>query len=399
MGRILPFELTILDSAQFRVGDALRRVMEVLNDGPETPDRTRLVGGCVRNALLGRSVTDYDLATQLEPNDVIARVVAAGLRAIPTGIDHGTVTVICEGCGFEVTTLRSDVATDGRHATVSFTDDWAIDAARRDFTLNALYADIKGRVYDPLGSGVADARAGIIKFVGDPLARIHEDYLRTLRFFRFHALYGVGEMDQSGVAACTALASKIHTLSCERVTSELMKWLGAADPVPTLRTAVRTGVINHVLPAQVDMVGFERLVRFQNQAETYDVLARLFFILDGYDSRSILRLSKVQTAFITNLERIVLEPNLSEETLRRDIYRYGYDCVAQRLFLDMAEQKFDPGADAKKFAARIKGLKDWGVPHFPVTGTDLIRQGAIPGPDLGARLKELEEIWIQNGFK
>lgn len=391
----------VLTPAPWAGDQALARVMSVLNDGPDGRALTRLVGGAVRNAVMGRAVsgTDFDLASVLVPEQVTDRVMGAGMRAIPTGIDHGTVTVVCDGRGFEVTTLRSDVTTDGRRATVAFTDDWGRDAARRDFTMNALYADVDGRVYDPLGSGVADARAGVVRFVGDAPTRIAEDYLRILRFFRFHALYGVGEPDRDGVAACVSGASKIHTLSRERVTSELLKWLGADDPVPTLRVAVARGVMRHVVPAMPDLNVMARLVRMQISGGAVDVLARLFVLMDGYDPEPILRLSRAQSMVVKDLEQMVLEPAWRDETFRRDIYRYGYDLFLQRLMIDLAERDDIDGAGANDVLARAVLLRDWPVPRFPVTGADLMAQGVPAGPELGARLRDMEQAWMMNGFE
>jgi poly(A) polymerase len=194
------------------------------------PDCARFVGGCVRNALIGAPVADIDIATTLEPEETDRAIRAAGLKAVPTGIAHGTVTAVSAHQPFEITTLRRDVTTDGRNATVAFTDDWAEDAARRDFRLNALYADGEGRVFDPTGEGVSDAVAGRIVFVGDPETRIREDYLRILRFFRFFAWYGRGEPDAAALAACGALAPGMTRLSAERVSKELMTLLAAPDP-------------------------------------------------------------------------------------------------------------------------------------------------------------------------
>lgn len=391
----------VLNPVPWAGDDALARVMTVLNSGSNDRVLTRLVGGAVRNGVMGRVVhqTDYDLATILTPDQVTDCVTDAGMRAVPTGIDHGTVTVVCDGRGFEVTTLRSDVTTDGRRATVSFTDDWTKDAARRDFTMNALYADLDGGVYDPLMSGIADARAGRVRFVGDATLRIAEDYLRILRFFRFHAQYGVGEPDRDAVAACAVGAPKIHTLSRERVTGELLKWLGADDPVPTLRVAAARGVMRHMVPAIPDLNVMARVVRMQSSVGAVDVLARLFVMMDGYDPEPILRLSRVQSTYLKNLEQMVLEPAWCDETFRRDIYRYGYDTFLQRLIVDVAERDDIDGAGANDVMGRAIVLRDWPVPRFPITGAELLAQGVPPGPALGVRLRTLEQSWMMNDFE
>ena len=206
----------------------------------------RLVGGCVRDALAGRPVTDVDIATPETPPRVIDLLRAAGLKAVPTGVEHGTVTAVVRGKPFEVTTLRRDVTTDGRHAVVAFTDDWTEDAARRDFTMNALSADPDGRVHDPF-DGVADLAAGRVRFVGEARARIREDVLRILRFFRFHAHYGKGAPDADGLAACRELAPLLPRLSAERVATELLKLLKAPDAAATVRMMREAGILAPIL--------------------------------------------------------------------------------------------------------------------------------------------------------
>jgi poly(A) polymerase len=203
----------------------------------------RFVGGSVRNTILKKPVDDVDIATTLTPDAVTEALDAAGLRSVPTGVDHGTVTAISEGLPFEITTLRRDVATDGRRAVVAFTQSWEEDAQRRDFRLNALYADRSGAIFDPTGQGLADARAGKIVFVGDPMTRIREDYLRILRYFRFHAWYGKGEPDRAGLAACEAGRARLADCSAERVAKEMLKLLAADDPRPALRLMASTGVL------------------------------------------------------------------------------------------------------------------------------------------------------------
>ena len=219
------------------------------------PGCARFVGGCVRNALIGQPVEDVDIATTLRPEETERAIRAAGLKAVPTGLAHGTVTAISGREPFEITTLRRDVSTDGRNATVAFTDDWAEDAGRRDFRLNALYADAGGQVFDPTGEGVADALAGRVVFVGDPATRIREDYLRILRFFRFFAWYGAGEPDPAGLAACAALAPGMSRLSAERVSKELTRLLAAPDPRAAVTAMAATGVLARILPDPPPITG------------------------------------------------------------------------------------------------------------------------------------------------
>ncbi|MDQ2861931.1 MAG: CCA tRNA nucleotidyltransferase, partial [Pseudomonadota bacterium] len=225
----------------------------------------RFVGGCVRNTLIEAPVGDIDIATTLTPDAVTVALKAAALKAVPTGAAHGTITAVAHGRPFEITTLRRDIETDGRHAKVAFTDDWAEDAARRDFRLNALYADRQGRLYDPTGEGVADARAGRIVFVGDPRARIAEDALRILRFFRFLAWYGRGEADSASLAACADMREAVTGLSAERVAKELLTLLAAEDPRAAVRLMAETGVLGLVLPEATGLARFEALVAIETE--------------------------------------------------------------------------------------------------------------------------------------
>ncbi|HCL64495.1 MAG TPA: CCA tRNA nucleotidyltransferase, partial [Rhizobium sp.] len=236
--------MTNLSSEPWFRDPALRRVLDLLNaDGGEA----RVAGGAVRNSLMGIPVADIDIATTLEPQDVVERAAAAGIKAVPTGIDHGTVTLVTDGKGFEVTTLRRDIATDGRRATVAFGKDWQTDAERRDLTMNALYADAQGEVIDLVG-GLADVEARTVRFIGDADERIAEDYLRILRFFRFFAHYGNGRPDTDGLKACARARSKLATLSAERIWAELKKLLSARDPGRALLWMRQSGVLSEILP-------------------------------------------------------------------------------------------------------------------------------------------------------
>ena len=248
----LPVQAWTTHPATVRVMDALARA------GGE--DAARFVGGCVRNALLRRPVADIDIATVLTPDAVAAALQAAGIKAVPTGLAHGTVTAVVDGRPFEITTLRRDVETDGRHAVVAFTADWGEDAARRDFTMNALYADLEGQVFDPTGEGLGDLRNGAVRFVGDPAARITEDALRILRFFRFHALYGRGRADAAALAACAEGRDLIARLSIERIAKELLGLFGAEDPRPAVRLMAGAGVLGLTLPEANDLARFDALV-------------------------------------------------------------------------------------------------------------------------------------------
>src|ERR1700742_2709021 len=219
----------------------------------------RFVGGAVRNALLGAAVIDIDIAVPMPPSEAIARLVARNIKVVETGIEHGTVTAVAGSHAFEITSLRRDVETDGRHAVVQFTDDWAEDAARRDFTINAMYAAADGEIFD-YATGVEDIVAGKVRFMGDPRTRIAEDYLRVLRLFRFHAWYGKGDMDAEGLRAAAEARDKLETLSAERVAKELLRLLEAGSPAPVLRVMAATGILSELLPGALNLPRLERLV-------------------------------------------------------------------------------------------------------------------------------------------
>lgn len=387
----LPFSVaTILTPCPWGGDAALARVLAVLNgDG----GRTLLVGGCVRNAVMGLAMSDYDLATNLRPEAVTARAMAAGLRAVPTGIAHGTVTVVADGRGFEVTTLRCDVETDGRRAVVDFTDDWVADAQRRDFTMNTLLADGAGHVYDPLGVGLNDARAGHVRFVGDPAARIAEDYLRILRFFRFQAHYGQGEMDADALAACAAAAGQIATLSQERITQEMKKWVGADAPVLSLRKAYEFNVLQNIFQAGFEFDVTERLVSLQDAAGAVEVMARLLALVGGAVAalRAALVLSRREEGFLAQvaaIEAAAVTPVL----LRRYGYLYGVAETVQAVLWGAARRGGDLPDGLGAFQA-------WTPPVFPVTGDDLIARGVAPGPVMGNLLSSLKTKWLESDFQ
>ncbi|WP_435165098.1 CCA tRNA nucleotidyltransferase [Falsirhodobacter sp. 1013] len=339
--------------------------------------RALFVGGCVRNALLGAPVSDLDLATDARPERMMELARAAGLRAIPTGIDHGTVTVLSDGHPYEITTFRRDVDTDGRHATVAFTDSVAEDAARRDFTMNALYAEADGTVLDPLG-GLPDLMARHVRFVGEPAARITEDYLRILRFFRFHAIYGDGGPDAEGLAACAEHADGIDTLSRERVGAEMKKLLAARDPAPAIASMVAVGVLHHVLPG-ADPKPLAVLVHLEGDLPP-DPIRRLAVLTTEAD----LRLSRAETARLTRLATAAREG----EDLRALAFRHGAD-LARNVGLVRGALI---GA-----APDLSGIEEAAAATFPVTARDLMP--ALSGPALGDRLRELESRWIASGFR
>ena len=353
----------------------------------------RFVGGCVRNSLLGQPVDDIDIATLLTPDRTMAALKAAGLKAVPTGVEHGTVTGVSERRPYEITTLRRDVETDGRRAVVAFTQDWAEDAARRDFRLNALYADAEGQVFDPTGGGLDDAAAGRIVFVGQAETRIREDYLRILRFFRFYAWYGRGAPDAAGLAACAALKDGMAQLSAERVSKELLKLLAAPDPRPAVRAMNETGVLVQVLPQVQPLTLFQALCDV-----TEDPVLRLSALLPAEAgaaaaAAAALRLSNADRdrLIAAVAEGPVVAPDMAPAQARAALYRLGRVAFEDRLARAEAAGGGDGGA-LRALAA------DWTPPRPPVNGRDLARLGVPPGPETGRLLKAFEDGWIADDF-
>ncbi|KFI31174.1 CCA tRNA nucleotidyltransferase [Haematobacter massiliensis] len=338
--------------------------------------RILAVGGCVRNALMGLPVADVDMATDAAPEATIAAAQAAGLRAVPTGIDHGTITVVSGGIGHEVTTFRRDEETDGRHARVAFSADLAEDAARRDFTMNALYATREGEVIDPLG-GLPDLRAGRVRFVGDPEARIREDYLRILRFFRFFARYGTDGPDPEGLAACAALAEGLSTLSRERVTMELRRLLAAPDPAPAVASMAAAGVLAQVLPG-ADPRALAPLVHLEG-ALPPDWLRRLAVL--GGETEG-LRLTREEGRRL----RLLREAGGLPGALG---YHYGATAARDIGLVRSASTGAPLPQGWMAEAARGEAA------DFPVRAVDL---APLTGPALGQRLAELRDRWIASGF-
>lgn len=384
-----------LSDQPWLTASATRAVIAAL-EAAGGPGCARFVGGCVRNALIGRAVADIDIATTLQPDATERAVRAAGLKAVPTGIAHGTVTAVAERTPFEITTLRRDVSTDGRNATVAFTDDWAEDAARRDFRLNALYADAEGRIYDPTGEGAADAMAGRIVFVGDPETRIREDFLRILRFFRFHAWYGRGEPDAAALTACRSLASGMTRLSAERVSSELMKLLSAPDPRAAMAAMAEAGVLAEVLPEAELTPLFEAAVEQGGDATT-----RLMVLLPPDETvvrsaTSRLRFPNAARDRLAFAARALpaVHLSMSDREARAALYRHGLQAVSDAVRRRWAEAPHQ-GDDAR----RLLALADnWTRPSLPVGGREVARLGVEPGPETGRLLKAFEEDWIAEDF-
>ena len=362
----------------------------------------RFVGGCVRNALLGAPVDDIDIATPLLPHEVMRRIAAAGLHAVPTGIEHGTITAVANHKPFEITTLRRDVSTDGRRATVAFTQDWNEDAQRRDFTMNALYADRGGQVFDTVG-GIADLQARRVRFIGDAATRIAEDYLRILRLFRFHAWYGNGEIDAVGLSACAAAKAQIKTLSGERIQKEMLKLCAAEHPVPVLRTMAASGILGEVLPGALKFERFERLCRIDaDQFFDADGLLRLGALLgDQAQAGEVAtrwRLSNNDRDRLSDMlgEPVKVVSYLSVQEVQRALYRFG-----ARPFKDWVRLRW--AEDAKpsngiQWRALLALGDSWVRPVFPLKGPDAMAAGVPHGPLVGKVLGEVEAWWVENGF-
>jgi poly(A) polymerase len=366
-------------------------------------DRARFVGGAVRNALLRAPVIDVDIATQFTPEEVIRRLAAAQLRAVATGIEHGTVTAIADGTAFEVTSLRRDVETFGRRAVVAYTTDWKEDALRRDFTINALYASVDGTVFDYF-SGLEDIAARRVRFIGDANQRIREDYLRILRFFRFFAWYGRGAADAAAVAACVAEKHGLKLLSGERVQKELLLLLRAENPVPVLTLMQDNGILQEFLPGEMQIARLDRLIAIEREIGVApDALLRFSALLpdSAAQARGIaqtLRLSNEArdriVAAAEKDERIrgSMQPALARELL----YRGGVERFHDQLLLNWAGSGASPAdPDCREIYALTQ---NWKLPLLPVDGTDVMALGIPEGPEIGVRLREAEQWWIEQDF-
>lgn len=373
-----------LDAAHWRRRRGMAKLLDALG---AKEGQTRYVGGAVRDGLLGLPVSDVDLATRLKPDEVVERIQAAGLKAVPTGFEHGTVTAVSDGHPYEVTTLRRDVETFGRHASVVFTDDWEEDAARRDFTINALMADpVTGEVFDYF-DGLADLEQRHVRFIGDPYERIAEDHLRILRFFRFHARFGLGDPDAAALDACMKRANDLMALSRERIADELLKLLSVEDPLATVEVMLGKAILKPVLPeiAELATSGLETLINAEREAEIApDPLRRLVSLLP--------RDPQLATGIATRLKlsnrdrkRIACAADPQIADPKAIAYRAGVDCAVDRLLL----------ADRAEDAAAIAS---WLPPRLPISGGALIKRGIAEGPLVSRTLRRIEDRWLAAGF-
>ena len=386
------------DADWLRHGEVARLLVALDCDGEEA----RVVGGAVRNALLNLAVDEIDIATTAVPDEVVRRVTAAGWKSIPTGIEHGTVTVVIDGKPFEVTTLRQDVETYGRHAKVAFGRDWRTDAERRDFTINALSASAAGKVHDYVG-GIADIAARRVRFIGKPRERIAEDFLRILRFFRFHAWYGAGAPDAAGLHASILARAGLETLSRERVRMELLKLLLAPRPTPTLVVMAETGILGMVLGGVPLLAGFENMAKVEAATgRGADAVRRLgaLNVLVKEDAERLaerLRLSNAEAERLVALEHWWrVKPESGEQAAHALLYRLGPQFFADHVLL--AWSRSAAGAADRAWHELANLPQRWTVPVFPLKAADFIARGVVPGPGLGAAIRSAEEAWIAADF-
>ncbi|MBN8847537.1 MULTISPECIES: CCA tRNA nucleotidyltransferase [unclassified Sphingomonas] len=368
----------VLPAATWRDRPGLDRLAAALG---AAAGEARYVGGAVRDTLLGLDVADIDIATRHAPAEVIARLEAAGIKAVPTGIEHGTITAVSSGTVVEVTTLRRDVSTDGRRATVAFTDDWREDAARRDFTMNALYADpLTGELFDWFG-GLGDLAAGRVRFIGDPYQRIAEDHLRILRFFRFHARFG-DAIDAAGLAACTDRANDLMALSRERIAAELLRLLVAANAVPVVALMIEYGIFRPALPEVTDAAALAALAaREAAEGVAPDAIRRLAALIAPDEAEGVGARLKLSNADRKRLQAAHDGPG--DEGPRALAYRVGLPIAIDRLLLA---------------GESVAALRDWTPPRLPIGGGEIVARGVAKGPEVARLLRAVEDEWIARGF-
>lgn len=358
--------------------------------------QARFVGGAVRNALLGVPVDDVDIATPLLPQEVMQRLTQAGIRAVPTGLAHGTITAVTQGQSFEITTLRRDADTDGRHATVEFGADWQGDAQRRDFTINALSVTVDGTLFDYTG-GLEDLAARRVRFIGDPVKRINEDYLRILRLFRFSAWYG-SDVDENARAAAFAGRAELVRLSGERIAKEMLKLLGARDPLGVLRCMDDGGILKEVGLMHPDLGRLESLIAVgRRNGFAADPLLRLAALRPSPELASRWKLANVQRRRLEDLQALVpVCASLPHREARQLLYRWGAAQFNDRLLLSWAEDG-NPLRDGAWWAL-LELSEFFAPPPFPLSGRDIVAAGVPAGPQVGEALREVESWWIEQDF-
>ncbi|WP_420419451.1 CCA tRNA nucleotidyltransferase [Pacificispira sp.] len=381
---------TLLQAQPWFSEPEVRRLLDALANASID---VRFVGGCVRDALLGRTATDLDLAVDAPPDTVTDALTGHDIKVVPTGIDHGTVTAVLDGRTVEVTSLRRDVETDGRRAVVRYTKDWREDSLRRDFTVNALYADRDGHLTDFHG-GMDDLTAGRLRFIGDPDERIREDYLRILRFFRFHAQLGLQTLDAPGLEACARLKERLRDLSAERVAREMLRLLEAPAPAPYLSAMIDGGFLDYWLPEAADVDILERLCGLD---PTPDPLLRLAALCpagpDGMDAIAArLKLSGRDRDRLTALAAPP-SPPADPGAARAIVYRLGPPLARDQALLALAR------GGAEDWTVLRQVAEGWAPPDFPLSGRDALAAGMSPGPAVGEILRRIEEDWIAGDFE
>ncbi|WP_455479040.1 CCA tRNA nucleotidyltransferase [Bartonella sp. B23] len=387
----------------------IQTLLRILSVGGE---EARVVGGAVRNQLLGQPISDIDIATTCLPQQVIVRAEKAGFKVIPTGVAFGTVTVVSQSCFYEITTLRSDIETDGRHAKVVFGRDWKKDAERRDFTINALYCDADGRLYDDVG-GLNDIARRTVRFIGIAENRIREDYLRILRFFRFFAWYGAGRPDAQALKACVCLKDGLQKLSSERIWGEMKKLLMALDPTRALLWMRQSRILTRIFPEteKWGIDGIYSLVKAeQNFGWKIDPLLRLESLLPPdpvrlHEMAQRLRLSNKEKMRLKEWAKLkMINQKCSDGFVQKLIYFHGRQPVLDQLSLCVAAahvaalEEDEALQKAESYERLYQLAQKWQIPTFPVNGTDLMKKGLSGGVFLGKKLKELEMIWVESGF-
>ena len=357
-------------------------------------DNIKFVGGAVRDTLLGRAVADIDAATRHKPQQTIKLLNAAGIKTIPTGLKHGTITAVLGRKTVEITTLRVDVETDGRHAEVAFTKDWQEDAARRDFTFNALYAAPDGTVFDPFG-GLDDLKAGKVRFIGDATARIEEDALRIMRFFRFFGRYGQGEPDVAAVAACTDKRQMLAQLSIERIRDELLKIMALPQQQLPLGPMGKCGLLQEIYGSEFQAARIEAFLEGEDRSGAeINALLRFYFLapssLGAAGIAKKFKLSGEDRKFLLSFDRLQRQPApQTENELHRAIYSFGAAAVRARAV----------GLSNELYKQTVGVCDSWQAPELPVRGRDLLALGWEPGPEMGACLARLESQWLESGFR
>lgn len=401
---------SIKDQAPWLEHPALQALLAALNAGDET---ARIVGGAVRNALLGEAVSDIDVATTTLPPITIERLNAAGFKTIPTGIEHGTITAVQGNFIAEVTTLRADIETDGRHAKVIFGRDWQADAERRDFTINALYCEADGTILDWV-DGLKDIPTRTIRFIGDASTRIEEDYLRILRLFRFFAQYGSGRPDAEALKAAAKLKSGLAHLSAERIQAEMLKLLYARDPSRALLWMRQTGVLTAILPESEkwgidsipDLIATEEALHWPT-----DALLRLIAITPMMPERRQTLVdrwklsNRAKDRLLAHAAIAPLSPEISELTLKKRLYSENIQAIMDHLKISLAHARAKAVRDdaalhnAAKLNALLKIAESFEKPTFPLKGADLIANGLEAGPQLGHKLQKAEAAFVESNFK